>query len=89
MSRWSEDLPTEEGWYWFYGWMHGEWKKDVTGSPREPSFWPVQSIATRGGFTYVAKGQFLYDRMPIRGYFAKADLPLAPSLDAAKERTRT
>jgi hypothetical protein len=87
MAEWSEELPTEEGWYWFYGWMHGEWKEEDRYSTNKPSFWPVEARATRQGFVYIVKGHFMYERMPIRGYFIKTDLPAgAPSLDDAKER---
>lgn len=65
---WSEEWPTEPGWYWFYGWMTAYGKQNF---PR--TLYPVQAKVGLHGIHLVTGCDFIY-RSDAEGWW----LPLVP-----------
>lgn len=82
-TAWITNVPDTPGWYWFYGWIAGEWKvtsrlnkelKTVTTNPRPPEFQIIQVVSAGDNVFRLIRGHNLSDYMPIRGCFQ----PLTP-----------
>jgi len=73
---WSKKWPTEEGFYWFYGYPYGQNQLD------DPE-WMFVKVRTIGNssFIYIANGQFLYKSEGAVGFFTPVKLPVLPSLE--------
>ena len=74
---WSSKFPTEDGWFWFYGYRFG---KISCGYPQKPELIMVRCHKSANGFTYVAAGNFMYQSEVECPNFIKAELPELPSI---------
>ena len=76
MYMWTNKFPTEEGSYWFYGWLS---KYDKKNSDRKLRSADVHKISN--GFMYVSEGSFMYEAEGAESYWLyipKPSLPLRP-----------
>ena len=60
VNEWSNEFPSEEGVYWFYGDpFHGQLSCDFENSSIEPNLYYVQVKQISNGLIAVASGQFM------------------------------
>jgi len=72
MEYWTDDWPTEVGWYWFYGTRFGE---------RESELCLVEACQASNALMYITHGHFLYKGKSCVGKWQKAVLPTLPELN--------
>lgn len=73
---WTREIPTEPGWYWFYG--------VKAGSRSAPRLSPMEVRlvrSSRGGMTpmHICEGEIWFDPSDHNGVYCKAALPELPS----------
>lgn len=85
LAPWSEDWPTEPGYYWFYGWCFRAWH-GTRNEPPKLHFVQVRRIAN--GLALVTDGHFLYKAEGGEGLWAPATLPELPT-QFARDRGKT
>ena len=69
-TKWTNDWPTEPGWYWLYGWDFGE---DGEG----PTLIPVKVHKIANGHMHVASGNFIFPAEAV-GVWAPIEMPEVP-----------
>lgn len=71
-APWSDQWPTEHGWYWFYG-------RRSRFADRDDLF-PIQVRETSimGSYVYISGGTLVYAEEGARGKWQKIDLPQNP-----------
>ena len=75
MDEWTEEWPTEGGWWWFYG------DPDADFMDRENRLMAVQVyIDEDGDSTCTTDGRFIYDSQA-EGVWQKMDVPNLPDLE--------
>jgi len=77
-ENWTEEWPTEPGWYWFIGRLH-HWCDEELRSVRV-----YVSGATRSGVVYETDGRFIYEDESA-GVWCPAVLPEPPHSEEVKE----
>lgn len=75
MSKWTKEIPTEPGYYWFYGWF----EKNSSYYKKDGSMYFVEVSKTSKSLVFVTNGTFLYPTMAL-GQWSKADVPDVPDL---------
>lgn len=82
MNNWTKEVPTKEGFYWFYGYPFGYWR----GKPdKDERLIVVEVHKTLKDFTYVGLGTFLFPyskEQPMIGYWSV--ITPAPTTDGLK-----
>ncbi len=61
MNDWVQEFPTEQGWYWFYGYRYGKTTSCLPGDVNELELLLVEVILTGKSMTYIAGGQYMYE----------------------------
>lgn len=69
---WTSEWPTEQGYYWFYGWCFCH-------RDRPPGFHCVEVYRTAIGFRYATGGHFLYETEGASGIWQPVKLPNLPA----------
>lgn len=59
MNEWTNAVPKEVGWYWFYGDAHGQ-ARHVGTAYSSVRLESVQVKAISNGLAYIASGAFIY-----------------------------
>lgn len=77
IRKWSTKFPTEEGFYWFYGYRYG---KVSCGFKEEPELMSLKVMKCANGFLYASNGQMMYESEVEEPHFIKAELPELPDL---------
>lgn len=75
VGQWFTEKPTEAGFYWFYGTVHG--KNDV---PPE-----LFSVEVKSKTFVTMRGYFMHDFYPLNGVFCKAETPDLPAWPLEKD----
>ncbi len=82
--KWTDEFPTESGWYWFHGELHmgdmgGDYDDDYIHTPETTLVEVTHNMVVAEGH-FVSRKKF--DKEAHRpgwlGYWAKATLPCAP-----------
>jgi len=66
---WTKELPTEPGWYWFYGHKYGDEHKE---------YGIVKVFEISNGVAHTIDGQFMFMSDGHDGHFAKVEPPSKP-----------
>ena len=69
---WSEDWPTEPGYYWFYGWTHGYWR----GDPARLHFVEIHKLPLE--LMFFTDGKLFRNADGAEGFWMPAGVPEAP-----------
>lgn len=69
---WSQEFPTKEGLYWFYGYRYG---MVSCGRREEPEFMLLEVFKVKNGVMYKADGQFMYKQEVEWPNFKKTEFP--------------
>ncbi len=86
MTIWTEEWPTEPGWYWFWGYPYGKKKSKHDLGDNEPRLNIVRVAKISNGVMYVREGSFWGPSKKVSGMFTKAILPTDyPELEIDKE----
>lgn len=74
MSEWTEEAPTEKGYYWFYG--------EVDPCEMYEDEYELRTVEVWGGKNtmYVSEGRFIYPEK-VKGKWKKLETPELPELD--------
>ncbi len=73
-KQWTEEFPTEPGFYWFYGYLYGH--------KFGPEFALIEVLkASNNNMAYIAHGKIVYKKDVVLPHFQKADLPELPVLE--------
>ena len=72
-SGWTSERPTEEGYYWFYGWPFRD-------RGHQAELHLVKIIQIANGVALVTNGHYLYRAEGAYGMWARAELPELPPL---------
>lgn len=85
VGEWTTEWPTEEGLYWFYGWMFG---RRLEKSPKLDIIKTIRlGSAEKGSMTYISNGSFVYESEGGEGYFQKMTQPVLPDLSQLVRET--
>ena len=76
-AKWTMEWPTEPGLYWFYGWS-SKWARESCAKIRVDM---VNVHAISNGVMYSMSGQLMFVQEGGMGYWTKADVPAAPTVD--------
>jgi hypothetical protein len=75
-TEWTEEWPTEPGYYWFYGWC---WRSEIRDG-KAPRFFYVRVRPCSNSMMYVTDGHFMYEEEGGYGLWSKAQLPELPEI---------
>jgi len=75
---WTHEWPIEPGWYWFYGWQFKSEERDG----KQPRLHSVRVVKVANGFAYICDGNFMYKEEAGHGFWAKAQIPPLPTIEA-------
>jgi len=80
--EWITEWPTEEGFYWFYGWQcHFEIANMKRLKVRYVEVWQVPN-----GIAYVSDGEFLYKGLGGYGFWTEVEFPELPEIELPERR---
>ena len=79
MKKWTTEFPTEEGYYWFYGYRFGKDRGFGKKNKPELMFTEVREVAN--GMMYVANGNFMFPNEVEEPHFQKVELPEFPKME--------
>ncbi|MHA1483359.1 MAG: hypothetical protein ACTSQA_07985 [Candidatus Heimdallarchaeaceae archaeon] len=72
-TKWTNEPPTKEGYYWFFGWTWAT-PDDLLTTKKELVFVDVRKISN--GFVYICKGALIYPRSENHiGVWVKIEMP--------------
>ena len=69
---WTQEWPTEPGWYWFYGQCFRNWTGEWC-----PRLYYVTARRCSNGMVYTTDGHFMYEE-EAQGWWQPAVLPELP-----------
>lgn len=72
MTDWTDEWPSEPGWYWFWGQPHYGLRS------LDSELYSVRVYETSTGLAFVAEGDFMYRGGGGRGLWCPAVLPDLP-----------
>ncbi len=73
-KQWTEEFPTESGFYWFYGYLYGH--------KCDPEFTLIEVMkAYNGNIAYIAHDKIVYKKDVVLPHFQKIELPILPVLE--------
>lgn len=74
-NDWTQEWPTEEGFYWFYSYRHG---RVSVGEEAKPKLLVMEAMKSMTGIACVASGSFVHNSEPEEAWFKKIILPELP-----------
>jgi hypothetical protein len=85
--EWSKELPTEPGFYWFFGWIYGKRETRIQKKPMH-TLVELRRVGPddKPYIVYIANGGFVDYPKEAIGYFVPAPIPDLPqNIDWAKD----
>jgi hypothetical protein len=79
-TKWQDNFPQEEGYWWFYGWRFDRINR-ITDKPNKPEICFVKVRKASNAFMYITNGGFMYEQEIGGGKWLKATLPELPELE--------